>query len=96
MRSRGFRVPRERRGINHNFHFSSRPLTLTRLLRRIKFNLSAMLLERFFFLSSPFISGLWFRFAFFLLLLLETCRLERLAIVISRYGYNDTLRVISL
>lgn len=47
---RGFRVPREsgEDSINHNFHFSSRPpriiKNLTRFLRRIKFNLSAMLL----------------------------------------------------
>lgn len=36
------------------------------------------------------------RFFFFFVSLLETRRLERLAIVISRYGYNDMLRVISL
>lgn len=77
-------------------------LTLARFLRRIKFNLSAMLLESFSFFFFPppsFISGLRFRgfaFFFFFVSLLETRRLERLAIVISRYGYNDMLRVISL
>lgn len=55
----------------------------------VELNLTCLLCCFFpVFFPSPFISGLF--------LLLETCRLERLAIVISRYGYNDTLRVISL